>query len=66
MQSNSMKLTMYVLITKQPNIHHYTEHSQSQRSVTKKIIKKTNKQTQLTCQTETESISSAGMLASKY
>ena len=44
-----MKLTMYVLITKQPNIHHYTEHSQSQRSVTKKIIKK-KKQTQLTGQ----------------
>lgn len=61
-----MKLTMYVLITKQPNNRYYTEHSQSQRSVTKKIIKKKNKQTQLTCQTETESISSAGMLASKY
>ena len=61
-----MKLTMYVLITKQPNNHHYTEHSQSQRSVTKKKLLKKNKQTQLTCQTETESISSAGMLASKY
>ena len=31
---------MYVLITKQPNNRHYTEHSQSQRSVTKKNYKK--------------------------
>ena len=44
-----MKLTMYVLITKQPNNRHYTEHSQSQRSVTKTNYKK-KKQTQLTGQ----------------
>ena len=43
-----MKLTMYVLITKQPNNSHYTEHSQSRGLLLKKIIKK--KQTQLTGQ----------------
>ena len=45
-----MKLTMYVLIKKQPNNSHYTEHSQSQRSVTKKKLFKKKKKTQLTGQ----------------
>lgn len=39
-QSNSMKLTMYVLITKQPNNSHYTEHSQSRGLLLKKLFKK--------------------------